>query len=493
MSVTVPEYIDAFDARLYFVSSLKKLSVSQQTILKCRSFALRYTDWYEDLYRCIIEVMEGGNVWSRMYLLYFLDSLIERSELVNFKGYTEFILEDIEKIVGLVCKKPEGSVNLVNTLKTLERWQNKKFFDPNVIGKAKASLLAWKSEPEYPPELILTGAEIKQRMEDDRERAKLLREDSWWVDKSIEDGEALALWEETSDLDEGDYLDIITENIKQDPNFEWKSLYEEVTAWNKEQTKLEKELEKEDERIAAMNYDFEPVIHTDLLSKIPRPDQVNSEKYKDQVSKNSEVPSKIPRLRKVPSNILINMNSEEESLHETKEKISEFESMITSASSTFVATPIINVASIAENRIKVNSSVPAIVISPPNQTEIIPISPEKSGTKRIHGADDTFPGISDEQSKPKRARPAHEDPSTTLGTKESDFQELSDQNSSHVNEEENIRDSEEAEVENSNSHAPESNLEFLLQAVELVSPMTEVSLSKEDSPSRDDFHLIEKL
>lgn len=252
MSVTVPEFIDAFDARLYFVSSLKKLSVSQQTILKCRSFALRYTDWYEDLYRCIIDVMESSNVWSRMYLLYFLDGLVERSEFINFKGYTEFILDDLEKIVGLVCEKPEGSVNLVNTLKTLERWQSKNFFDYDVLEKAKASLLSWKSEPEYPPELNLTAAEIKQRMEDDRERAKLLREDSWWVDKSVEDGEALALWEETSDLDEGDYIDIITENIKQDPSYDWKSLYEEVIAWSKEQAKLE----KEDERIAAMNCDF---------------------------------------------------------------------------------------------------------------------------------------------------------------------------------------------------------------------------------------------
>ena len=96
----------------------------------------------------------------------------------------------------------------------------------------------------------------KQRMEDDRERAKLLREDSWWVDKSIEDGEALVLWEETSDLDEGDYIDIITENLKQDPSYDWKSLYEEVTAWNKEQA----ELEKEDEGISVMNRDFGKIL-----------------------------------------------------------------------------------------------------------------------------------------------------------------------------------------------------------------------------------------
>jgi hypothetical protein len=58
-----------------------------------------------------------------------------------------------------------------------------------------------------------------------------------------------------------------------------------------------------------------------------------------------------------------------------------------------------------------------------------------------------------------------------------------------VSEEEKIQDLKEAEEENFNNisdYYPESNLEFLLQAVELVSPMTEVSLSK-DSPSRDDL------
>lgn len=502
MSVTVPDFIDAFDARLYFVSSLKKLSVSQQTILKCRSFALRYTDWYEDLYRCIIDVMESSNVWSRMYLLYFLDGLVERSEFLNFKGYTEFILEDLEKIVSLVCEKPEGSVNLVNTLKTLERWQSKNFFDYDVLEKVKASLLAWKSEPEYPPELNLTAAEIKQRMEDDRERAKLLREDSWWVDKSVEDGEALALWEETSDLDEGDYIDIITENIKQDSSYDWKSLYEEVIAWSKEQAKFE----KENERIAAMNCEFEPVAQTVLLSKIPRP---NFEKHKDQISRNSGVPSKIPRLKRAPFNTLIEKNPEDDplvlkggGLHKAKKKFSESESATASASvsaSTPVATLTANVALIARNRLKANKTVPAIVISPPNQTEIMPVSPypEKSGTKRRQGSDDIFRDVLDEQSKLKRARKrmsTHEDLSITTGTKGFDFQELSDQISSYMSEEENTRDSREVEEENFNNvidHCPESNLEFLLQAVELVSPMTEVSLSKEDSPPHDDFNLTE--
>jgi hypothetical protein len=68
---------------------------------------------------------------------------------------------------------------------------------------------------------------------------------------------------------------------------------------------------------------------------------------------------------------------------------------------------------------------------------------------------------------------------------------LSDQNSSYMSEEENIRNSEEENSNNVIDHFLESNLEFLLQAVELVSPMTEVSLSKEDSPYRDDFHLAE--
>ncbi|CAI2186363.1 5640_t:CDS:2 [Funneliformis geosporum] len=492
MSVSVPDYIDAFDARLYFVTSLKKLNVSQQSILKCRSFALRYTDWYEDLYRCIIEVMESGNIWSRMYLLYFLDSLIERSMLVKFKGYTEFILEDLEKIVGLVCKKPEGSVNLVNTLKTLERWQTKNFFNSDVLEKVRVLLLAWKLEPEYPPELNLTANDIKQRMEDDRERAKLLREDSWWIDKSIEDGEALALWEETSDLDEGDYIDIITENIKQDPNYDWKSLYEEVKAWNKELVKFEKE---------EMNCDLENVlrpIKRITFSKIPRPTQAGWTKYEKRDPINSEIQSKIPRLKGLSLDIIQN-NPKGEPLGSLKgeqdkaeENHSEFESMTASTSTfTSVATTMSSQAPISSSEHKAEPIVVPLTLNPTNNM-LTSSCLEKSITKRKHDTDDIFQDISDEQHKQKAQKkmPVHGELSTTSEIKisrKSDSKELSDQNSSYVSEE----DSEEADEEISNNfvdHLPESNLEFLLQAVELVSPMTEVSLSKEDSPSRDELN-----
>lgn len=174
-----------------------------------------------------------------------------------------------------------------------------------------------------------------------------------------------------------------------------------------------------------------------MLSKIPRP---NFEKHKDQISRNSGVPSKIPRLKRAPFNTLVEKNPEDDplalkggGLHKAKKKFSEFATASASVSAsafTPVATPTTNVAPlIARNRLKVNKSVPAIVISPPNQTEIVPVSPypEKSGTKRRHGSDDTFRDVFDEQSKLKRARkrmPTHEDPSITTGTKEFDSQEV---------------------------------------------------------------------
>jgi hypothetical protein len=172
-----------------------------------------------------------------------------------------------------------------------------------------------------------------------------------------------------------------------------------------------------------------------LLSKIPRPGRANLEKQKDQVSRSSGMPSKIPRLKRAPLNTLIEKNPDDDSLalkgggfHKAKKKFSEFESETASAS-TPVATPTANVALVARNQFKVNNSVPAIVISPPNQTEIIPISPypEKSGTKRRHDTNDTFQDVFDEQSKLKRARkrmPTHEDSSITSGTKEFDSQEV---------------------------------------------------------------------
>ncbi|KAF0429333.1 CTD kinase subunit gamma CTK3-domain-containing protein [Gigaspora margarita] len=234
--------IDPFEARLHFNSILKKITSSQQTIQTCTTFALRHHKYYEDLYRCIMEVMENATIMTRMNLFYFLDSLCVKSKKVEFNKYIEYIQRDLKKIVvDYVCERDDGCFNLVNTLKILSNWKEKSYFDISVIESTERVLLDWKKEPNYPAKLKLSKHDILKRIEEDRERAKHLREDIWWVDKSIPDGEALSLWEECSDLDKNDYLEILTENFKYQPDYPWLDVYKKVKLWNEEQKQLEEE------------------------------------------------------------------------------------------------------------------------------------------------------------------------------------------------------------------------------------------------------------
>ncbi|CAG8716516.1 3487_t:CDS:1, partial [Acaulospora colombiana] len=113
--------------------------------------------------------------------------------------------------------------------------------DVSIIENTEKSLLEWKNEKTYPPKLKIPRTDILKRIEEDRERSKHLREDIWWVDKSIKDGEAIRLWEECSELDEGDYLEILAENFKYNPEHPWQDDYKKVLLWNAEQKRLEEE------------------------------------------------------------------------------------------------------------------------------------------------------------------------------------------------------------------------------------------------------------
>ncbi|CAG8615589.1 63_t:CDS:2, partial [Dentiscutata heterogama] len=204
--------IDPFEARLHFNSILKKITSSQQTIQTCTTFALRH------------------------------HNLCVKSKKVEFNKYIEYIQRDLKKIVvDYVCERDDGCFNLVNTLKILSNWKEKSYFDISVIESTERVLLDWKKEPNYPAKLKLSKHDILKRIEEDRERAKHLREDIWWVDKSIPDGEALSLWEECSDLDKNDYLEILTENFKYQPDYPWLDVYKKVKLWNEEQKQLEEE------------------------------------------------------------------------------------------------------------------------------------------------------------------------------------------------------------------------------------------------------------
>src|SRR6266542_4882932 len=163
--------------------------------------------------------------------------------------------------------------------------------------------------------------------------------------------------------------------------------------------------------------DFLQPVKKLTISKIPRPTQAGWTKYEKRDLRSSETPSKIPKLKGMSLDVPAQNNPEGELLdplkgehNKAKEKLSEFMSMTTSAS-TFasVTTPMPNqtpISTISRSQRKVDKSVPIVVLSPPDLTDIMSASPnpEKSRTKRRHGTDDKVHDVPDERPKQKRFR-----------------------------------------------------------------------------------------
>ncbi|CAJ0745982.1 2783_t:CDS:2 [Entrophospora sp. SA101] len=137
--------MDPFEVRLEFISCLKKLNASQPYIRKCVKYAIQNKGCYEDLHRCILEVMDQFTILPRLNLLYFIDALLENSKSINFKGYIELIRQDLNKLILDVTSGPNGVINITNTKRILLGWRKKKYFDKKVLDEAEEILLDKKN------------------------------------------------------------------------------------------------------------------------------------------------------------------------------------------------------------------------------------------------------------------------------------------------------------------------------------------------------------
>ncbi|TFK45122.1 CTD kinase subunit gamma CTK3-domain-containing protein [Crucibulum laeve] len=190
--------MDPFEVRMHFLTLLRRLNASQQSIQKVVGFAVKFfPPCGEDLWDCIVEECQKGTINSRINILYFLDSLCETCLLVkshsssvqqdtNANGlYVSFVTRDLGKIVeSVVPEGREGLPNLISTKQILESWRSKRVLDPQKVedvlttlnSRPSASPSA-SSSSTHPPSL--SKNEIVKRIEEDRERHKRLRERRW--------------------------------------------------------------------------------------------------------------------------------------------------------------------------------------------------------------------------------------------------------------------------------------------------------------------------
>lgn len=235
---------DPFEVRMRFTNLLTHLSASATASIKTAHYALKHRDMDEDLHSCILENLErGNNMNNRANIMYFLEHHAD----VNMKeggheAYVEMVKRDIQRIVDAVAQSGanvkvvrrvvtvlgekgvlEAEVlSVIETgLKDKEEKLGRLLGDEDGMAEGEAGAMdvtadgaaeSYKATPR-------TGAHggktngvskmdkraIEQRIEEDRERNKRLRESVWAV-TGDNDQELDKMWEEGALVGEDEHV-----------------------------------------------------------------------------------------------------------------------------------------------------------------------------------------------------------------------------------------------------------------------------------------------
>ncbi|EXJ72534.1 uncharacterized protein A1O5_03680 [Cladophialophora psammophila CBS 110553] len=242
---------DPFEVRMRFTNLLTHLSASATASIKTAHYALKHRDMDEDLHSCILENLERGNtnMNNRANIMYFLEHHAD----INMKeggheAYVEMVKRDMMRIVDAVA---QSGANVKVVRRVVTGLGEKGVLTPEVISAIESGLKDKEEkfgkllgdedgEPEAGGDKDVmditapeggaadgaqrptprTGAErsgkpngvskmdkraIEQRIEEDRERNKRLRESVWAV-TGDDDQELDKMWEEGALLGEDEHV-----------------------------------------------------------------------------------------------------------------------------------------------------------------------------------------------------------------------------------------------------------------------------------------------
>ena len=191
--------LDPFEGRLQFLDQLRHLSASQSASLKLSMFALKHRTLHEDLYSCILEELPSTTLNDKVNIFFFLGTLMEQSEKAQFPPYGDMIRRDLDRIVGDVVPVDGGAANVAPAKKvriTLNGFVGQadcrcwKAYWRRDWSLRVCSILLWgylmsgrqcrlflreancrSADTDIKPaKTFFSQAEIRRRMEEDRER-----------------------------------------------------------------------------------------------------------------------------------------------------------------------------------------------------------------------------------------------------------------------------------------------------------------------------------
>ncbi|KAI9665430.1 MAG: hypothetical protein M1829_005709 [Trizodia sp. TS-e1964] len=201
---------DPFEVRMRFTSQLQHLNASTTSAQKAAHYALKYRDMDEDLHSCILEQIEKNSMNNRANIMYFIEHLCELAQKENHVEFVRMVQRDILRLVDAVAPVDgSGAANVKVARRVLQGLQAKGILIAQTIeeieiilqtrdilpkGSDSSALAptldtsATAHDPLATPRSANANGvtrpdkrEIEQRIEEDRERHKRLRENIWAV------------------------------------------------------------------------------------------------------------------------------------------------------------------------------------------------------------------------------------------------------------------------------------------------------------------------
>ncbi|KAF2400818.1 hypothetical protein EJ06DRAFT_581869 [Trichodelitschia bisporula] len=208
---------DPFAIRLNFKKQcLEKLTSSFSSQSRAVAYALRSREHAEDLHQCILEQMDEGSINLRANLVYFWELLCEEAKRDDVPQYATYLNRD----AMIVCERavPNNDIAAVNITPLREVFT--RLAKKNIISRSRLSQINayirerealsrietvrsvdtmttpqrapsagfdLTEDPANQPDGItaMSDREIEQRMEEDRDRQRRLRE-AWAINPETE-------------------------------------------------------------------------------------------------------------------------------------------------------------------------------------------------------------------------------------------------------------------------------------------------------------------
>jgi len=237
---------DPFEVRMRFTNLLTHLSASATASIKTAHYALKHKDMDEDLHSCIIENLErGNNMNNRANIMYFLEHHADMNmKEGGHEPYVDMVRRDIQRIVEAVAQnganvkvvrrvvgglgekgvlsrdmvrgievglkeKEEKLGRLLGDEEAKPDGDNKDVVNVPADGALDGHRVTPKTGGQHGGKSNgvskMDKRAIEQRIEEDRERNKRLRESVWAV-SGEDDQELEKMWDEGSEVSEDDYV-----------------------------------------------------------------------------------------------------------------------------------------------------------------------------------------------------------------------------------------------------------------------------------------------